>query len=332
VPVNPVEDAFRPSNWLRNPNIQSILPSLGLRRPAVRRDCAALLRASEETLLECGDGVRLLGYFSKSPRAAAAAGGAQLAVILHGWEGSANSMYVLSLGQCLFDLGFDVFRLNLRDHGDSHHLNRGIFHSCRLPEVVGAVRRLIQLFPRHRRCFAGFSLGGNFALRVGAALGVEDDSLARIVAISPVLDPENTLAALEGGLALYRRYFIKKWLRSLAAKQAAWPSEYDFSRLSHRTSLTGMTEQLVLDHTEYPSLSNYLRGYAITGDALHGLRIPSRIVASQDDPIIPAADLRNLASISALSITLTTHGGHCGFRERLFGDDWLHRQILAGFA
>ena len=36
------------------------------------------------------------------------------------------------------DQGFDVFRLNLRDHGTSHHLNPELFHSNRISEVVGA--------------------------------------------------------------------------------------------------------------------------------------------------------------------------------------------------
>ena len=332
MPAKLAEDSFRPAFWLRNPNVQSILPSLALRRPAVLKHCAALLRSSRQIILDCGDDVRLMGYLADAPVAQVThAAGSQLAVILHGWEGSADSMYVLSLGQFLLDRGFDVFRLNLRDHGDSHHLNRDIFHSCRLPEVVGAIRRLAELFPRHRRCFAGFSLGGNFALRVGAALGPDLATLARIVAISPVLDPKNTLAALEGGLALYRRYFIKKWRRSLDIKQVAWPAFYDFTRLSRNASLTAMTEQLVLDHTSYASLSNYLSGYAITGEALKDLRVPSRIIASRDDPIIPAFDLANLQANPALRVTLTERGGHCGFREGLFGNAWLHRQIYAEF-
>ena len=41
--------------------------------------------------------------------------------------------------QDCFDADYDVARLNLRDHGDSHHLNDEIFHSCRIAEVVGAV-------------------------------------------------------------------------------------------------------------------------------------------------------------------------------------------------
>lgn len=317
--------SFRPPRWLRHPDLQSILPSFPLRRPGVRRRCASLLRSSEDCVLDCGEGVRLLGHASPPPRRRDPP---QLAILLHGWEGSGQSLYVLTLGQYLHEHGFDVFRLNLRDHGDSHHLNPGIFHSCLLPEVLGAVRELERLYPAHRRAMVGFSLGGNFALRVGAALPPGSAALARIVAISPVLDPQATLEALEGGRMLYRRYFMGKWRRSLRRKQKAWPAQYDFANLSELTNLAQMTEALVLRHTPYPSLRDYLGGYAITGAALRTLGIPSHIIASRDDPIIPAADLSRLHASPFLSITQTAHGGHCGFRERLLGTPWLDRFVL----
>ena len=114
--------------------------------------------ASDELLLECGDGVTLQAFHS-SPAKRGREPGKRLAVLLHGWEGSADSTYVLSLAQTLFAHGFEVVRLNLRDHGATHHLNRELFHSCRLPEVVGAVQALARRFPGMPMVLAGFSLG-----------------------------------------------------------------------------------------------------------------------------------------------------------------------------
>ena len=109
-----------------------------------------LRQASRERIVDCGDGVRLLALVATPGRRRAAARPTRLAVLLHGWEGSANSLYLLSLGQQLFDAGYDVARLNLRDHGDSHHLNSELFHSCRIAEVVGAVRELQRQHPGKR--------------------------------------------------------------------------------------------------------------------------------------------------------------------------------------
>ena len=60
-----------------------------------------------------------------------------------------------------------MFRLNFRDHGETHHLNRAMFHSCRIDEVVGAREtESRQRFTARPFVIGGFSLGGNFALRV----------------------------------------------------------------------------------------------------------------------------------------------------------------------
>ena len=111
---------------------------------------------------ESVDGIRLQGLYSAQPGESRG-----LAVLLHGWEGSVNSNYVLANGARLYGEGFDVFRLNFRDHGDTHHLNHEIFHSCRLDEVVNALADLQRSLKARRWFLAGYSLGGNFSMRVG---------------------------------------------------------------------------------------------------------------------------------------------------------------------
>jgi predicted alpha/beta-fold hydrolase len=296
---------FSPPRWLRGQHLQSILPSFPGRRPLVERRARPMLAASRELLLDCGDGVRLQAFHSPAPpaaRAACRAPGRPTVVLLHGWEGSARSLYVLSLAQTLFDQGHDVVRLNLRDHGDTHHLNRDLFHSCRLPEVVAAE-------------------APDAGLRIERAIG-----------ISPVLDPATCMDALESGLALYRRYFVHKWTRSLRRKQAAWPGEYTFGESLSSGDLRRMTRELVLSHAGYDDVGAYFQGYAITGERLAGLRVPSTLVAALDDPIIPAADLARLARPPALRVVTTETGGHCGFFDSLTGPGWADRFVVAELA
>lgn len=323
--------SFAPPAWLRHRHLQSVLPSLPLRRPVVSRRARGLIEASREWLVECGDGTRLLALLATQESAGRGPARGQV-VLHHGWEGSAESLYLLSVGQALFEAGFDVIRLNLRDHGPTHHLNEGLFHSNRLAEVVGAVATIGRRAPHLPLSLVGFSLGGNFALRVGAQAARAGLSIARIVAVCPVLDPAVTLEALEHGPALYREYFLLKWRRSLRLKQAAWPGRYDFAALIGERSLTRMTARMVSEYTSYPDLGAYLCGYAIVGEALAPLEVQSRIIISSDDPMIPAADLSRLARVRSLSITLTRHGGHCGFVDRLGSPPWIDRELLAELA
>ncbi|HEX9706871.1 MAG TPA: alpha/beta fold hydrolase [Steroidobacteraceae bacterium] len=319
---------FRPPGWLSNRHLQSVLPSLPFRRAVIEKRAAAVIAASRQLVLDCGDGVRLMGWHADPPEAFTCTH-RRLVVLLHGWEGSSESLYVLSVAELLHQRGFAVLRLNLRDHGGTHALNRELFHSCRLPEVVGAIARLQALYPDHSLTLAGFSLGGNFCLRVGARAGGAGIRIARIVAVCPVLDPATTLAALESGPAIYRGYFMHKWRRSLRSKQAAWPELYDFGDLIGHPSLTGMTEKMVLKYTDYPDLATYLQGYTITGGVLESLEPPTHIVTSRDDPMILARDLDRLARSDSLRLTVTQYGGHCGFMDAVRGPSWIDRRIVA---
>ena len=300
-----------------------MMASTAWRRGGVLKRSRSLVAATRETVLDCGAGVRLQCFISSPPRSLGAP-----VVILHGWEGSADSLYMLSLATQLFERRFEVVRLNLRDHGETHHLNRELFHSCRLPEVVGAVRALQQHYRGRPLQLVGFSLGGNFMLRVAAQSGEAGLDLERVIAVSPVLEPAETLVALQRGLPGYEMYFVRKWLRSLLKKQAAWPETYDFRALMRMRDLKLMTAELVRSYTDFPSLTDYLGGYAVTGTRLSRLEVSSTIVTSLDDPIIPAAGLASLARPAALSVIVTRYGGHCGFFDQLTGPSWLERRIL----
>jgi len=328
--------AFVPPWRLRHHHVQSIYPSLPLRRPGVERRAAGLRQASRELLVDCGEGVRLLALAARQIDVGRAPAD-RVAILLHGWEGSANSLYLLSLGQLLFDAGYDVVRLNLRDHGDSHHLNPEMFHSCRIAEVVGAVRELQRQHAGQRLVLGGFSLGGNFCLRVGVHSLNAGIDVSRIVAVCPVLDPEHTLLRLESGWALYREYFVWKWRRSLRRKREAWPDVYSsLDDILQLGNLTDMTGRLACGYAGFASLQEYLRGYALVGRmleplaALRDTRV--RIITAADDPIIPASDLDRLARSPALEITRTAHGGHCGFYEGGTGPTWIEREVIATFA
>lgn len=317
---------FAPPNWLASPHLQTILPSLKLRRPLLARRARAMLACADTQIIDCGDGVRLLGHYS-SQQAAGRAPARDLAILLHGWEGSADSLYVLSLGSHLFKLGCDVYRLNFRDHGASHHLNEDIFHSCRLDEVLGAVKCVQRALPDRRLTVAGFSLGGNFALRVAASAPAKGIRLERAVAICPVLRPHSTMEVLEAGSFLYRRYFIQKWKRSLKLKQRYFPQRYDFSSILSQRSIKTMTRIIVERYSDFADLDAYLNGYSIVGDVLAKLEVPSHALLSLDDPIIPARDLQDLARTPHLQVTTIPHGGHCGFMDSLNRESWADRHV-----
>jgi len=124
-----VTAGFSPKPWARSAHLQTIFASLKYRLKGRNEmaDCA------QETILEGFDGSRLLGYLSRC-EAGKAKG---LVLLIHGWEGSSDSTYILSTGRYLFKNGYD-------DSGQSpgpwpsHHLTRG-FSRALIEETHNAV-------------------------------------------------------------------------------------------------------------------------------------------------------------------------------------------------
>jgi hypothetical protein len=318
---------FRPSRLLRNPHLQSVLASSRLRRLG-----ATLARVSEAQtahLLDCGDGVRLQGFHTPQQQLAQARG---LAVLLHGWEGSVRSSYMLNTGARLLSEGFDLFRLNFRDHGDTHQLNDGMFHSCRLNEVLGAMRAVAKRFAARPLLLAGYSLGGNFALRVALNAPVNGIPLSHVVAVCPVISPHSGMSALEQAPWFYHAYFMRKWRASLQRKQRMFPEIYRFSRAELTGSMRALTRLLVERHTDFGSLDAYLSGYSVAGERLAELQIPATILTAADDPVIPVQDFRDLRLAPRTELRIADNGGHCGFlrdlRMRGFAEDFVAEAFL----
>ncbi|RUL75308.1 YheT family hydrolase [Dyella choica] len=302
---------FQPRWPLTSGHIQTMLSSSGVRRKMLPRRAYHVLENAEEVMVDGGEGIRLSGSFTAQKVQPASRG---LAVLFHGWEGSVDSTYVLQTGSRLLEDGWDVFRLNFRDHGESHGLNEALFHSCRLDEVVHALGDIARRWPARVMALAGFSLGGNFALRVGMQAPAQGIPLHYALAVCPIIDPSEGLFSLEESAPwFYRAYFMNKWRRSLRAKQKAFPEVQYFELQELKQDLRGLTEALVLRHTDFGSLEAYLEGYSVAGRALANMQIPATILTARDDPVIPVDAFEKLELPANIELDIATYGGHCGF-------------------
>lgn len=322
--------SYRPARWLRDPHVQSALSASPLRRQRGLLRFRACNALTSRHLLEVAGGVRLRGFHSAIPDRAPHT----LAVLLHGWEGSADSSYMLHTASTLLERGFAVFRLNFRDHGDTHHLNPDIFHSCRLEEVVAAVQEIARRFSGQRLVIAGYSLGGNFALRVAREAPAAGIEVAAAAAVCPVLDPAAGMAALENAPAFYQWYFLKKWRRSLRRKRELFPEAHDFDDAALDKGMRELTRWLVERYTPFGSLDDYFAGYCIAEDRLSGLRVPVHILTAADDPVIPVADFGRLRLPASARLEIAAYGGHCGFIENVrltgFAERWVADALAPG--
>jgi hypothetical protein len=309
-----------PPRYLRNAHLQTVLNSQGPRRLRAGRTRRRL--SPEPLTLQAADGTRLLAELDRA-RAPCRA----LVIMLHGWEGSSRSSYMITTAATLLDAGYDVLRVNLRDHGDSHHLNRELFNSTRSPEVASGLESFVGEHAYDKRFICGFSLGASFALRIAADRGVEL-GLDGAVAICPPADPAHAMDALNTGLFIYERYFFTRWRRSLERKLEFFPELGYGEQLKVAKSIDDLNRLFVPVHTIYETVEEYFAAYAVVGDRLAALALPATIIAAEDDPIIPVDDFRRIDAIELLDIEIQRFGGHCGFIENIAAQSWVERRLL----
>lgn len=268
--------------------------------------------------------VRLLGFYNASRRPGASRG---LVLILHGWEGCSHSTYNLIQAQRLVENGYDVFRLNLRDHGPRHllnpySLNRGLFLGTLIEEVATATRRVAELAGDRPFYIVGASMGGNFALRLALWHGRQSfPNLAKVVAVCPAINPGSATDALDSHPAT-RRYFRQRWLRSLHGKQQLYPELYDFRPVEQMPLVRDMTDWLIrhyahLAQHHFTGADEYFATYAVHKSELAQLQVPVTMFAAANDPVIPVKDFYDLPSHPLLKLQIHPTGGHCGFMDVL---------------
>jgi hypothetical protein len=283
--------------------------------------------AAQEKILQTGNGIQLLGYYS--PQKEIPPKG--LVILLHGWEGSVDSTYIVCTGNALYCHGYDIFRLNFRDHGDSHYLNQGIFYAVLADEVFEAVSQIAAHAGARSVFLAGFSLGGNFVLRIIRKCAANPiDNLQHAVCISPVLDPEKATQKADNNFII-RKYFLKKWHQSLSKKQSLFPQIYDFSEVLSLKTIQAVTNALLEKYSNYNCSKKYFQDYTVVKKALLENPIPTTIITAKDDPIIPVEDFYQLELNDHTNLVIHSYGGHNGFLDGFRLQSWYEKKMVLLF-
>src|SRR5207253_10676197 len=92
-------------------------------------------------------------------------------IALHGLNGSSNAHYMRGIAAKAFARGMNVVRLNQRNCGDTEHLSEGLFHSGLTADAAHVVHELTAVDELRAFAVAGYSLGGNLALKLAGEYG-----------------------------------------------------------------------------------------------------------------------------------------------------------------
>ncbi len=256
-------------------------------------------------------------------------------LVLHGLEGSADSHYVCGIAEKAFGSGFNVVRLNQRDCGGTDHLSVASYHSGLTADPAAVIRELIERDRLERIGVAGYSLGGNLALKLAGEFGeTPPPELKAIVAVSPTLDLDACVTAIERPANwFYQREFVGSLKRRVRRKAAMYPWHFSAAYLPGVRTIREFDERYTARLYGFGNSANYYYR-ASSLRVVRRIRVPTLIITAVDDPFVPVSQFDDPAVTSNANIRLmvTRHGGHCGFyaRHANHGTDryWAERAVV----
>jgi predicted alpha/beta-fold hydrolase len=253
---------------------------------------------------------------------------------LHGLNGSSDAHYMKGIAAKAFARGINVVRLNQRNCGGTEQLAAGLFHSGLTADAAHVVHELTTTDQLPAIAVAGYSLGGNLALKLAGEYGAHPPrSLIAVAAVSPIIEIEQCTRALERPEnVLYNWNFVKDLKRRMRRKEQLHPGQFDLSRLDAVRTVRQFDAAFTAPHFGFRSAEDYYHR-ASSMRVIDRIALPALIITSEDDPFVPSQPFRDpkVTANPHIELHLCTHGGHCGFVGRRSASDdgyWAESAIV----
>ncbi|SRR6266700_4161017 len=307
--MTPVKDASA-AWWARNAHFQTTLGRIGRSRNLVTLRREVLTTPDDDDLvLDHVDGPA----------------GAPRVILLHGLEGSSNSVYMQGLARLVARAGWQATAVNFRTCArDPEHLSRSLpnrqprlYHSGDTADLGFVVRTLAEREPSGTLYAVGVSLGGNVLLKWLGEQGPRS-RIEAAVTISVPYDLRVAARHLEKGAG---RFYAGTFLKTLRAK--ALDLCQRFTPLAKRLDVRAIKAARTF-HTFDDAVTAPLHGFASAdvyyrrSSSIHyidRIEVPVLCLGSADDPFVPTGVIERAAVRASedVEIVTTPWGGHAAF-------------------
>jgi predicted alpha/beta-fold hydrolase len=253
---------------------------------------------------------------------------------LHGLNGSSDAHYMRGIGAKAFARGMNVVRLNQRNCGNTEHLAEGLFHSGLTADAAHVIDELIRVDGLRAIAVAGYSLGGNLALKLAGEYGSHGPrQLIGVAAVSPIIEISECTRALERPENwLYQWNFVRDLKRRIRRKAERRPGRFDLTRLKAVKTVREFDEVYTAPHFGFRSAEDYYHR-ASAMRVIDRVSVPALVITAEDDPFVPSQPFHDpkVTANPHIDLRLSECGGHCGFvadRSAAYDGYWAEQQIV----
>ncbi len=323
---------YRAPFWLPTRHLQTIVPALYARRPAInyRRE---RWDTPDGDFIELDWLVRESRVDAGPDAHAAAPADAPLFVLFHGLEGGSSSHYASTLMAAAGERGWHAVIPHFRSCSGPLNLLPRFYHLADSDEVDWILRRLRRIH-RGPIVAAGVSLGGNVLLRWLGERREDASFITAAAAISVPLDVHAGGHALAEGFGkVYTRNFLKTLKHKAVQKLAQYPGLFDHDAMMRSRTMHAFDDVVTAPLHGFRNADDYWTR-ATTRPLLPEIVIPTLVLNARNDPFLPARVLPSREEVSAaIELDQPDHGGHAGFMTGPFPGriDWLSQRVAGYF-
>jgi uncharacterized protein len=241
----------------------------------------------------------------------------KILVLLHGLEGSTQSSYLKGMAGKAFKNGYDVAALNMRGCSGEDNSILPTYHSGFTADLDFLLQQIFQQNKYAAVFIAGFSMGGNIALKYAGEKGENISPIIKAIAtVSVPCDLEACAAELQ---KISNRLYLHRFLKSLKSKaifkKKKFPeAAYTFEQIQKVKSFYDFDNMYTAPINGFESAEDYWK----KNSSIHfisKIKIPVLILNALDDPFLPKECYPFESARKHPLILLETprYGGHTGF-------------------
>jgi hypothetical protein len=282
-----------------------------------------------ERLFEVEPGSQILGlcHWQAEPRRH------PTLVLVHGLEGSTESLYMLGTANKGLARGFNVIRLNQRNCGGTERFTPTLYNSGLSGDFRAVVLELAARDSLPEIFISGWSMGGNLVLKMAGEFSESfPPALRGVIGVCPSFDMEVSAPVCDAQEnALYRWHFVRNLKKRYRIKAQLFPERYKLDGLDRIHSIGDFDDIITAPNFGFRDAQDYYH-HASAIRVVADIRVPTLVLIAQDDPLIPFESFQKpeLTGNPHIFVVATASGGHCGFVSSHDGDErfWAEARIM----
>ena len=302
-------EQFRPTFWLRNAHLQTILAHF--LTPTKH------INYTRELLTVGNDSLELFHYGyeqNNSPSRPSV-------LLLHGLQGCFKSHYILRAIAALQNAGFCVTVMHYRNCGSRPNKTIESYHAGKTDDILVVVQHLLSNFASNLHLI-GYSLGGNMLINLLAQNPALD--IQKAIAVSPVFELAKTASKLQKSLfGLYDKYLLRLLIKSHCkkCKKVTFPSGIPNEPEAKQIKTIAEFDNKITAPTHgFADKDDYYQKTS-SRQFLSQIKHPLLLLHAYDDPFVDTEAIPSRTELAPnTSMQIAKYGGHIGYLDKDFFD------------